>query len=97
MSRSSWKFPYTHKTILLIDENNDQRYVDDVTKKNKKLFLFQRSGMILDSCLDKTCLVWNGNRFISVFVDKDKYGFKFGEFAPTRKKPIHKTKKKAKS
>jgi len=97
MSRSSWKYPYTHKIILLVNQNDEQQYIENISKDDKKLFFLQRSGIIMESCLNKTCFVWNGNRFIPVFVDKDKYGFKFGEFAPTRKKPIHKTKKKVKS
>jgi ribosomal protein S19 len=38
--------------------------------------------------------VYNGVRFFSFTVDKGKLGYCVGEFAPTRKKPIQKKKKK---
>jgi ribosomal protein S19 len=38
--------------------------------------------------------VYNGIRFISFEVNLDKVGHKLGEFAPTKKKPIPKKKKK---
>jgi ribosomal protein S19 len=38
--------------------------------------------------------VYNGVRFFSFTVDGEKLGHRVGEFAPTRKKPIPKKKKK---
>ena len=43
--------------------------------------------------LNKKVSIYNGKFFINVFIDKNKIGYKFGEFAYTRKLCIHKTKK----
>ena len=37
--------------------------------------------------------VHNGHKFISISITEHKVGHKFGEFATTRRKPTHKTKK----
>jgi small subunit ribosomal protein S19 len=41
-------------------------------------------------------LVHNGTRFVRVTVSSDMVGHKFGEFAVTRKKTVHKKKTKKK-
>jgi ribosomal protein S19 len=38
--------------------------------------------------------VYNGIKFFSFEVDKEKLNCRVGEFAPTRRKPVHKKKKK---
>jgi ribosomal protein S19 len=44
--------------------------------------------------LHKNFLVYNGKAFIPLTISEEMIGHKFGEFSTTRKKPIHKNKKK---
>jgi len=54
--------------------------------------VWSRRSMILPEYIEQKFLIYNGKTFISLKVDTDMVGHKFGEFANTRKKPIHKTK-----
>jgi ribosomal protein S19 len=65
------------------------------TNKNK---IYNKSFIITEKFLNKMVLVYNGKEFKKVHIDREKLGFRFGEFVMTRKytkksKPI-KTKKK---
>lgn len=97
MSRSSWKSPNYLSSILTISQDEKQNYITKDFTKQTNFFVLARDIVITTSLLQKTCFVWNGNRFISVVVTEDMVGFKLGEFSPTRKKPIHKVKKKIKA
>ena len=79
MSRSTWK------GSVIFDENVDF--------KNKQIKIYNRNFIISKNFLDKKISIYNGKSFINVFIDKDKIGYKFGEFAYSRKLPIHKKKK----
>ena len=46
--------------------------------------------------LGMTFEIYNGIKFITLTITPDKIGYKVGEFAITRKKPIEKKKKKKK-
>ena len=56
----------------------------------------QRSLKILPAFLNKTFEVHNGITYTSVKINENMIGYKFGEFAITRKKHIFKKKKKKK-
>ena len=85
MSRSSWKFP------IVLKEN-----LNFILKKNKSknIKIIERNAIITSEFLNKKVSIYNGKVFINVFIDKNKIGYKFGEFAYTRKIPIHKKSKK---
>ena len=87
MSRSSWKFP------IVLKEN-----LNFILKKNKSknIKIIERNSVITSEFLNKKVSIYNGKVFINVFIDKNKIGYKFGEFAYTRKIPIHKKSKKKK-
>lgn len=87
MSRSSWKFP------IVLKEN-----LNFILKKNKSknIKIIERNAIITSEFLNKKVSIYNGKVFINVFIDKNKIGYKFGEFAYTRKIPIHKKSKKKK-
>lgn len=53
-----------------------------------------RRSIILPQFIGKNLLVHNGKSYISLKVTEDMIGHKFGEFAITRRKPIHKKKTK---
>ena len=87
MSRSIWK-------VNLIDIYKEK--IKDTTNDfEKNIFKTKsRNGIITDNLLNKKISIYNGNRFINVFVDQLKIGHKFGEFSFTRKKYKSKKKKK---
>ena len=85
MSRSSWKFPIVLKENLIFKKN-----------KSKNIKIIERNSVITSEFLNKKVSIYNGKVFINVFIDKNKIGYKFGEFAYTRKIPIHKKSKKKK-
>lgn len=58
--------------------------------------VWSRRSFILPEFIDKFFEVHNGKQFISFQVNEDMVGHKFGEFASTRKKTLHKKKVKSK-
>ena len=78
MTRSIWKGPYSE------------------IKSNVKngFCIWSRRSMILPEHVDKQFSVHNGHRFIRLKITQHMAGHKFGEFAQTRKKPVHKIKNK---
>lgn len=79
MSRSIWKIsPLYNK------------------KKNQnaeKNFIFKRGFPISKEWFNETIYIHNGIRFFEVLVTNKMFGLKFGEFSPSRKRPLHKKKK----
>ena len=49
---------------------------------------------ILPQNIDRNFFIYNGKNFISIKISEEMVGHKFGEFAITRKKPVHKSSKK---
>jgi small subunit ribosomal protein S19 len=62
----------------------------------KKTKIWSRNSIITPQFLNKKIKIYNGSQFISTTITEEKIGHKFGEFALTRKKYIHKLKKKIK-
>jgi len=52
-----------------------------------------RYSVILPQFLRKCFFVYNGKKFIKVFIKEEMIGYKFGEFAWTKKTCIFKSKK----
>jgi small subunit ribosomal protein S19 len=89
MGRQAWKLYYTHPEIYA------QHKEATVTQTEfKNAVLFNRSTYISKSMLGMTFEIYNGLRFTTLTVTPDKIGYKVGEFAATRKKPVEKKKKK---
>lgn len=57
--------------------------------------VWSRRSFILPEFINKFFEIHNGKQFISLQVNEDMVGHKFGEFASTRKKTLHKKKQKA--
>ena len=78
MTRSVWKGPYIHPSLLkkveLANEKNDR----------KPIKTWSRSSTILPQMVGLTFAVHNGNKFVPVLVSEEMIGHKLGEFAPTR-------------
>lgn len=60
--------------------------VDELNKTGEKKVLktWSRSSTIYPSFISHTVNVYNGKKFIPVYVTEDMVGHKLGEFAPTR-------------
>jgi ribosomal protein S19 len=83
MSRSKWKTPYINL-----------KAIKNVFLKKKITVL--RSSTIPFLLLNKTVDVYNGKIFKKITITRNKIGFKFGEFVPTRNLPVVKKKQKQK-
>ncbi len=78
MSRSIKKGPFCAPELLKrVDELN-------ATGEKKVLKTWSRSSTIYPSFASHTINVYNGKKFIPVYVTEDMVGHKLGEFAPTR-------------
>ena len=58
--------------------------------------VWSRRSFILPEFIDQFFEIYNGKQFVSFQVNEDMVGHKFGEFASTRKKTLHKKKMKSK-
>lgn len=87
MTRSIWKGPFCE--IVGITRSSDQipKKVDVLKQK-----IWSRRSVILPKFLGKNFFIYNGKSFIPLTVIDDMIGHKFGEFANTRKKAVHKKK-----
>jgi small subunit ribosomal protein S19 len=76
MSRSKWKKPFQDLNTLLTINNN-------LTINEIKIM--SRSSTISKYFLNQKVAIHNGNSFKNVFITEYHLGYKFGEFAFTRK------------
>jgi small subunit ribosomal protein S19 len=78
MSRSIKKGPYINykleKKVLAAGD----------TKKKSVIKTWSRGSMISPDFVGQTIAVYNGNKFIPVYITENMVGHKLGEFAPTR-------------
>lgn len=82
MSRSKWKSPFLDNFIL--DGNFEK-----VSK------IWSRRSVIPSFLIGKMVSIYNGKIFKKLFINREKVGYKFGEFCSTRlfvKKKIKKKK-----
>ena len=79
LSRSAWKGPYIHASVFTPPEGN------------KIPKIMSRNSVIPYSYIDRNVLIHNGKTFIKVLVTRERVGFKFGDFVPTRKMAVHKS------
>lgn len=82
MNRSKWKSPFLDKLTL---KNIKQKKVE--VKRNSEILPFFEG---------KSIKIHNGKTYSELLIDKHMIGYKFGEFVPTRKRYIYKSKKKKK-
>lgn len=78
MSRSSKKGPFVDEKLLI--------KVQKAIKSNdrKPIKTWARRSTITPEFVGMTLSVYNGKRFISVYVTENMVGHKVGEFSPTR-------------
>lgn len=92
MTRSLWKGPFSEQTNNLTSESS--KTLKKATEQFLRNKIWSRRSVILPAFLNKELLVYNGKLFIPLKVSEEMIGHKYGEFASTRKKPIHKKKRK---
>jgi len=83
MARSVAKGPFVDQHL--------QNKVDDQNKKNEKRVIktWSRRSTVTPDMVSHTLAVYNGRKFIPVFITENMVGHKLGEFAPTRTFRFH--------
>jgi len=78
MTRSVWKGPFVHPSLLKkIDRLKDGR-------KNKPIKTWSRGSTIIPDFVGHSFLIHNGKSFIPITISEEMVGHKLGEFAATR-------------
>jgi len=81
MSRSTWKPSFVHPQTI--------------SKLNTSIISVQnRATCITSSIIKRSFNVYNGCRWFTIIVRPEIVGYRVGEFAPTRKRPSIKKKKR---
>ncbi len=87
MGRSNWKPFYVAKDF--INQENNQK-----ENKNEDIILYNRATVIRNYMVGLKVQIYNGIRFFLIEIKSEMIGHCLGEFAPTRKMPMLKQKKK---
>jgi small subunit ribosomal protein S19 len=91
MARSVWKGPFVELSLLKKAET-----AQDAGQSKAPIKTWSRRSTILPQFIGLTFNVYNGKKFIPVYVSEEMVGHKLGEFAPTRTFPGHAGDKKGK-
>jgi small subunit ribosomal protein S19 len=83
--RAVWKGPFVDNKLL-----NDIYLLYKTSNNKKPLKLLSRSSMVFPSFVGLNFLVFNGLKFISLSINEQMVGHKFGEFIMTKKQVNHK-------
>ncbi|HUW22898.1 MAG TPA: 30S ribosomal protein S19 [bacterium] len=78
MSRSTKKGPYVDENLLKKIENMN------ASGQKKVIKTWARSSVITPEFVGHTIAVYNGRKFIPVYLSENMVGHRLGEFAPTR-------------
>jgi small subunit ribosomal protein S19 len=90
MTRSVWKGPFVDGYLLTKVKNLRASGRQDPIKT------WSRRSVIMPQFVGVTFHVYNGKKFIPVFVTEDMINHKLGEFSPTRVFHGHSSDKRAK-
>jgi len=102
MSRSLYKIPFVHRSLLknCLDSKASKESIVTQKKKLKNishyLYFWKKNSLINENLLYKKIGVYNGKVFISVNVSPNNIGYTLGQFCITKIKPPHKGKQKQK-
>jgi small subunit ribosomal protein S19 len=89
MGRSLRKGPFVDHHLL------DKVIVQNKSGRKSIIKTWSRRSMIIPEMVGHTFEVYNGKKFISVFISENMVGHRLGEFSPTRVFRGHGTKKVA--
>lgn len=87
MARSVKKGPFVDEYLI--------KKIEKLDRENRKQVIrtWSRRSMIIPEFVGHTFAVYNGKKFVPVFVTESMVGHKLGEFSPTRTFRGHKRKK----
>jgi small subunit ribosomal protein S19 len=90
VARSVWKGPFIDSYLL--------KKADKVRESGRKEVIksWSRRSTIVPQFVGLTFGVYNGHKFVPVFVTEEMIGHKFGEFSPSRTYHGHAADKKSK-
>jgi small subunit ribosomal protein S19 len=91
MARSLKKGPFVDGYLLKMAKKSSES-----AKKNEVIKIWSRRSTIIPAFVGLTFGVYNGKKFIPIYVTEDMVGQKFGEYSPTRTYYGHGADKKAK-
>ncbi len=91
MPRSVKKGPYVDSKLLKKIQNMNQ------SNEKKMIKTWSRRSTIVPEMIGHTMAVYNGKKFIPVYVTENMIGHKLGEFSPTRAFKGHGVAKKEKT
>ena len=78
MTRSVWKGPFVHPSLLKkIDKLKD-------APNKKPIKTWSRNSTIIPDFVGHSFMIHNGKSFIPITISEEMVGHKLGEFAPTR-------------
>ena len=78
MTRSVWKGPFVHPSLLKkIDKLKD-------APNKKPIKTWSRNSTIIPDFVGYSFMIHNGKSFIPITISEEMVGHKLGEFAPTR-------------
>ena len=78
MTRSIWKGPFVHPSLLKkIDKLKD-------SPNKKPIKTWSRNSTIIPDFVGHSFMIHNGKSFIPITISEEMVGHKLGEFAPTR-------------
>ena len=78
MSRSLKKPPFVHYKL------SQRVEASQASGKKSVIKTWSRASMITPDFVGLTIAVYNGNKFVPVYVTENMVGHKLGEFSPTR-------------
>jgi len=90
VARSVWKGPFVDLYLLKKAEEAQE------SNKGGAIKTWSRRSTIMPQFVGLTFNVYNGQKFVPVYVTEEMVGQKLGEFAPTRTYYGHAADKKAK-
>jgi small subunit ribosomal protein S19 len=94
MSRSLWKGPFIDFSLIKKTRNALRGGEAHSSQKLTPIRIWSRRSLIIPEFINELFEVHNGKDFISLQIQENMIGHKFGEFASTRKKTLHKKKLK---
>lgn len=86
MTRSLWKGPFISPCFY----RNKYRFPG----KQITLQIYSRNSVVIPHLVGQAVNIHNGLKWVRIVISEHMVGHKFGEFAFTKKKPIHKKKQK---
>jgi len=78
VSRSTKKGPYVDENLIKKIEKMN------ASGEKKVIKTWARSSVITPEFVGHTVAVYNGKKFIPIYLDENMVGHRLGEFAPTR-------------